>query len=249
MLREHLTQAHAAASRQDHERALQISWLWEKLNLSADSTLLDMTCGPGLYAVDFAQRGVTVTGIDFSPASINYARTLAEEAAVADKVTFHQQDVREAVIPADHYDAAIMIYGQLSVFNRDDALALLQKIYQGLRPNGRLCLELLNPQKVDTTEKRWWHTGNSGLWGDTPYLFLGEQQWLADEKITVERFNVFHLETGATVEIELCEQMYQPAEVIQLLRTAGFTHIDHYPAWDTLPLYDKEQWHLYIAQR
>ncbi|MGD2049604.1 MAG: methyltransferase domain-containing protein [Chloroflexota bacterium] len=50
-----------------------MDWLWSKLALKLGAQVLDVTCGPGLYAVELASRGCLVTGIDFSPASIVYA--------------------------------------------------------------------------------------------------------------------------------------------------------------------------------
>ncbi len=55
MLREHLDESHGAASRTTAERALQIAWLWDKLALQPGSRVLDLTCGPGLYAVALAE--------------------------------------------------------------------------------------------------------------------------------------------------------------------------------------------------
>ncbi len=40
--------------------------------------VLDLGCGPGLYAERLAQSGCEVTGIDLSPASISHARRKAE---------------------------------------------------------------------------------------------------------------------------------------------------------------------------
>ena len=70
MLREHLDQSHGAASRQQPELLRQVDWLWEHLDLQPGCRILDITCGPGLYAVELARRGARITGIDFSPASI-----------------------------------------------------------------------------------------------------------------------------------------------------------------------------------
>ncbi len=39
--------------------------------------IADFGCGPGLYATRLAQRQATVTGIDFSKRSIQYAQEVA----------------------------------------------------------------------------------------------------------------------------------------------------------------------------
>jgi SAM-dependent methyltransferase len=83
MLHEHLDESHSAASRTLAERTHQIEWLWSHLNLRPGSRVLDLTCGPGLYAVALAARGCQVTGVDFSPASVRYAREQALQHGVA----------------------------------------------------------------------------------------------------------------------------------------------------------------------
>ena len=85
MLREHLDDSHGAASRQTHERNLLIDFLCKKLRLRPNAKVLDVTCGPGLYAVELASRGCQVTGIDFSPAAISHARRLAAEREISDR--------------------------------------------------------------------------------------------------------------------------------------------------------------------
>jgi SAM-dependent methyltransferase len=185
MLREHLDDSHGAASRRTAERILQLDWLWSRLALSPGAEVLDVTCGPGFYAVPLAQRGCRVTGIDFAPASIAYARRLAAENQVADRCHFLEQDVRLVGFGDEQYDASLLLYGQLAVFPVEEAVQLAARIARALRPGGRLCLELLNQDEVDKRDSTWWFTDEQGLWGDTPFLHLGERFWIAEQAISV----------------------------------------------------------------
>lgn len=248
MLREHLDESHGAASRQLPDRQAQIDWLWVRLGLQKGQRLLDITCGPGLYAVEMARRGCQVTGVDFGPASIAYARELAAEQGVDGRCTFMQQDVRHMDLAGQQFDAALFLYGQLAVFTRAEACALLRQAAQTLRPGGRLAVELLNQEKVDKKDGRWWYTDDSGLWGDAPYLHLGERIWYPDEGLSLERFLILHLETGQLDEIQLCDQTYAVPEMVGMMQEAGFSGVDVYPAWDGLPLYDAEEWVVYVAE-
>ena len=72
MLENHLSQEHDWASRRLPVIERQIEWIVRQLKPAA--SVLDLGCGPGLYAQRLAQRGFRCTGIDFSPAAINYAR-------------------------------------------------------------------------------------------------------------------------------------------------------------------------------
>ncbi|GAB4266275.1 MAG: class I SAM-dependent methyltransferase [Candidatus Promineifilaceae bacterium] len=249
MLREHLDESHGAATRQMPERMAQIDWLWQQLALQPGQHLLDATCGPGLYAVEMARRGLLVTGIDFAPASIDYAKELAEMQGVHGRTTFILQDIRHSQLPPAHFDAAILLYGQLAVFPRQEAQAILQAIAHSLKPGGRLCVELLNRDKVDKMNSSWWYTDDSGLWGDAPYLHLGERFWDAESQASLERYQILHLESGQLDEIILCDQTYAVDEMKAVMRTAGFTAVSHYPAWNNLPLYDAEEWIVYVAKK
>lgn len=249
MLREHLDQSHGAASRVDAERTRQVAWLWPRLGLAPGGVLLDVTCGPGLYAVAFARRGVAVTGVDFGPAAVSYARALAEEKQVADLCLFVQEDVRNFDFGQNRFDAALFLYGQLAVFPRIEAERLLSAIAAALRPGGRLVVELLDREKVDKRNSRWWFTDDSGLWGDAPFLSLGERFWYEDEQLSCERYYTLHLETGKVDEILLCDQTYAVSEMVGMMHSAGFSDVDVYPGWAGLDLYDAAEWNVYIAQK
>jgi SAM-dependent methyltransferase len=249
MLAEHLDQSHGAASRTNTEREKMLAWLLPRLNLEAGAQVLDFTCGPGLYAVDLARRGYHITGIDFSPASIAYARSLAAENGVQDSCKFIEQDVRQAQLPSNTFDAALFIYGQLAVFPREEAFSLLSKIGTSLKPGGKLVIELLNQDMVDKAPSSWWFADDKGLWGDTPFLHLGERRWLEEEKLSVERFYIVDLQTHEMLTVNLCDQTYAVPEMERMLIQAGFSHVDTYPDWGDLDLYDRGEWVAYIAHK
>jgi len=249
MLREHLDQSHGAASRQEAEREKIIAWLWSKLRLQPESDLLDITCGPGLYSVAFAERGCQVTGVDFGPASIAYARQLAADRHMTGRCRFIESDVREMALEAGHYDATLFLYGQLAVFKVEEATDLLRRIAAYLRPGGRLVVELLDAERIDRQESNWWFTDDQGLWGDQPFVHLGERFWIAEQEITVERFYTLNLENGTMEEVVLCDQSYPVERMVSLMKDAGFSNVDVYPAWGGLNLYDAQEWVVYVAHK
>lgn len=249
MLREHLDESHGAASRKSAERQLQIDWLGEKLGLGPGKRLLDFTCGPGLYATAFAELGNDVTGIDFSPAATKHARRLAEEKKVADHCRILRQDIREVELEQGSFDAALFIYGQLGVFSREEAERLLWKLAQSLRVGGKLCVELLDQERLDKKENNWWFTDDKGLWGEDPFMHFGERFWDEEQAMVVERFQTLHLETGHLEEVILRDQTYSAEQMLEMMREAGFSTVTVYPAWDGLSLYDASEWTIFVAER
>ena len=252
MLREHLDQTHGAASRRFAEIDRQIDAMWRWLDLAPGARVLDVTCGPGLYAIRLAQRGCEVHGIDFSPAAIRHARELAAREGVADRCRFTQADVRTA-LPLEAgagYDAALFIYGQLAVFTREEAAQLMRGCAEALRPQGRLLIELLDDAHIDRrAHNSWWYTDRGGLWGEFPYLHLGEREWDEALQRSVERFYIINLDTGELGVYGLIDHVYTRKEVVALCQAAGFAQVMVQPAWGGLELYDADEWVAYIAQR
>lgn len=248
MLREHLDESHGAASRKTAERAMQIEWLWEYLGLARGDSLLDVTCGPGLYAIEFAKRGCFVTGVDFSPAAIKYACDLAIAAKLTSSCKFVQADVRQMDYSGADFSAAIFLYGQITVFKVEETKMLLKKIAQSLKAGGKLCIEILDELRIDKKDSTWWFTDDKGLWGDSPFLHLGERFWLEDEQVSVERFQIIDLESGELKEVHLCDQAYSVDTMTMLLKEAGFSKVSAYKNWGGLPLYDAKEWVVYVAE-
>ena len=249
MLQEHLDDTHGAASRVARERTQQIEWIWNRLELQAGSRVLDITCGPGLYGVEFARLGATVSGVDFAPTSIRYAQELAQREGLADRCDFQQQDIRDLDLPEEQFDAAILLYGQFGVFPKPVAAAILEKIVRVLKPGGSLLLEMLDPAAIDKTDSNWWFTDDGGVWGDRPFLHLGERFWNDDEKLSTERFHTLDLETGTVQEMQLNDQLYEPSALAATLRQTGFSQPEIVHGWGGLELYDAAEWIVYLTQR
>jgi SAM-dependent methyltransferase len=245
MLKQHLDQSHAAASRRVPEIRGQVQIIREWLGLAPGGHLLDVTCGPGLYAAQFARQGISVTGIDFSPASIRYARELCQGLPCA----FTLGDVRGMDFAGQECDAAIYLYGQFTVLKPAESLDVLKRIRTALRPGGRLLLEILDDAKFDKKDSAWWYTDTGGLWGDFPYLHLGERAWDPVQRAAVERFHVLNLETGEMQVYGLSDQAYTAEQVTEMLQEAGFGQVEVHPTWDGLALKDALEWVVYVADR
>ena len=77
---------------------------------------LDLACGAGRNAVWLAERGWTVTGVDFSDVALEHARRLSAARGV--EVEWVQADVREWTPPAAAYDLVAILYLQIPAEER-----------------------------------------------------------------------------------------------------------------------------------
>lgn len=104
-------------------------------------SILDMGCGTGLLAVEFARRGHNVTAADPAGAMLAIAR----ERAGGELVTWVESDA--AGLSTDgHFDLIVMTGHVFQVFLDDEAVAAaLGNLRRLLAPSGRLVFETRNP--------------------------------------------------------------------------------------------------------
>jgi SAM-dependent methyltransferase len=139
MMAEHLSQEHDLASRRSATIDEHVDWIFEEILDGRPARVLDLGCGPGLYAHRLASLGCDCVGLDFSPASIRHAREAADSKGL--RCRFVHADVREEDFGAG-FDLVMMIFGQLNVFPRDRAMRIMSKAHAALEPGGRLLLEM-----------------------------------------------------------------------------------------------------------
>jgi 2-polyprenyl-3-methyl-5-hydroxy-6-metoxy-1,4-benzoquinol methylase len=109
-------------------------------------TALDVGCGEGADAIWLAQRGWQVTAIDVSDVALDRAREHAAAAAVGDRITFGQIDMRTSQ-PAETFDLVSLQYMHLPVQNYRRFAALV-------RPGGLLIVAAHHPSDLQTTMSR-----------------------------------------------------------------------------------------------
>ena len=94
---------------------------------------LDLACGEGRNAVWLAERGWTVTGVDFSDVGLDKGRRMAAERGV--DVDWVCADATTWRPPADGYDLVAVFYLQLPADQRRRAIAVAGR---ALAPGGTL---------------------------------------------------------------------------------------------------------------
>jgi SAM-dependent methyltransferase len=121
----------------------EVDFLVEALELGEGARILDVGCGPGRHAHEFARRGFDVVGIDVSRAFIDLASAGAPPGA-----TFVCADAR-GLSYEDEFDAAISLcqgaFGLATGPGADPVPldpdgAILERIAAAVRPGGRLAL-------------------------------------------------------------------------------------------------------------
>lgn len=229
MLKEHLSQAHNHASRRFDIIDQQVDWIQNTILKGQSVAVLDLGCGPGLYTSRLAKMGSPCTGIDFSPASIRYAKETAERENLP--CSYRLQDLRQGAYGRG-YGLALLLYGEFQVFSPADAALILREIWKALAPGGWLILEphTLAGVRSIGTEPSSWYTSKSGLFSEQPHLVLEEYFWYEEQQTAVARYAVIEAETGEVRRYSSSYQGYTQEQYRSLLEECGFEEIAFYPS-------------------
>jgi SAM-dependent methyltransferase len=229
MLAEHLSQDHDAASRRTEIVDEHVHWIHTHLLKEQPAKVLDLACGPGLYSSRLNRLGHTVTGIDFSPASIRYARQEAEKANLS--CVYIESDIRKLEYGGP-FDLVMLIYGEFNVFKPAEAGHILQKINRALKPGGTLLLEPQNFNAIQRANQQppVWRTYRQGLFSDKPHVYLQENFWDGRTNTVTTRYWVVDVETAEVSRYGQTTQAYTDASLQALLGENGFGQVTFYPA-------------------
>jgi len=229
MLAWHLSQEHDLASRKSATIDEHVEWIFSTLLDGRPARVLDLGCGPGLYAHRLSSLGCDYVGLDFSPASIRHAKEVAEDKGL--RCRFIQADVRGEDF-GNGFDLVMMIFGQLNVFPRDRAAEILSKAHAALEPGGCLLLELQAAEQIQKGGGAGpsWYSAPSGLFSDTPHLVLQENFWDAEARASTTRFMVIDAETGEVSSYALSNEAYTDEELDEALCTVGFSEVQRFPS-------------------
>jgi SAM-dependent methyltransferase len=229
MLKEHLCQDHDAASRRFTTIEKQVKWIHYELLNRIPTRILDLGCGPGLYTNQLSKLGHSCVGIDFSPASIAYAKEQALHENLPCKYLLH--DIREANY-GDNFGFAMLIYGEFNSFNNKDAKSIVMKAYHSLKDKGILLLEPHTYQAVkEMGEPRTsWYAKQTGLFSSRPHICLEERSWDLVLRTSTIRYYIIDGATGDVTRYAQTAQAYNNQEYSKLLTDCGFSDITFFPS-------------------
>lgn len=191
MLKWHLNPENDVASRRPETIQRSVDWLVSTLGLKAgDHHVLDLGCGPGLYAAHLAEKGLRVTGVDYSRRSIDYATQFAVEHQL--DICYRYQDYL-TLEDENQYEAVLLIYGDLCPLSPDQRRTLLGNVHRALKPGGHFVLDVTTRiHRKKNGSRNSWYAAETGFWKPGPHLVLEdgfdypEQAIFLDQAIVIE---------------------------------------------------------------
>jgi len=216
MLAAHLDISNDAASRNINTINKTIDWISQ--SIASNSRLLDLGCGPGLYAEIFCRKGNAVTGIDISRRSINYAKRSASKQHLAIKY-IHQDYIEENI--EGIFDSAVCIYCDFGALIPSEQINLLKNIHAVLTKDGILIFDVFTKglSRNKKEQKQWTYYKDGGFWNRKPHFVLEETVHYPQNNAWGSRSIVI---ADDTKEYITWDTYYSRDQIAALLKDNGF---------------------------
>ena len=187
MLAFHLDPELDTSSRRASFIASSADWMIETFRLGEGRRVLDLGCGPGLYASRFAAAGAAVVGIDFSRNSIGYARAEAEKRELS--IDYRCSSYLEAALPPEQ-DLVLIAMCDFCALGPDERGRLLAKIREALAPGGSFLFDVYSLVAFDGRHEVSQISRNlmDGFWSPDPYVGVLRTLKYAEEKVILDRY-------------------------------------------------------------
>lgn len=220
MLEAHLDQSTEAASRREEIIENTVTFLNQYIEKG--SAILDLGCGPGLYAEKLCKSGHKVTGLDFSAKSIDFARRSANTKGL--EIEYVCKSIFDMEYDAC-YDAVIQIYGELNTFSDEERDQVIKLAEKALKPGGVFIFDVTTPiwlQKEGKKAGRSWYVGHEAFWRADAHIVL-EEKFEYEQNIRLEQFIV--IDDGSVNVYRNWFHEYTKDTIIPVVLAGGFREV------------------------
>lgn len=186
MLEAHINPDVESASRNHNFIEKSAEWITSLIPEIEGKKILDLGCGPGIYAEKFCKKGIEVTGIDFSKRSIEYAINSAAEKNM--KIEYKYMNYLE-IDYENEFDMAVLIYCDFGVLSPEERKIWLNRVYRALKSGGILILDVFTETFFrDFEEKTEITYTDKGFWSEIPYSCIQRNKIYRDTLTSLEQY-------------------------------------------------------------
>ncbi|MEE4311827.1 MAG: methyltransferase domain-containing protein, partial [candidate division KSB1 bacterium] len=189
MLSFHLNEAIDVSSRNAKFIERSVKWIASEFNIGRGFRIADFGCGPGLYAASLAKRGATVTGIDFSSRSIEYAKEVAVREQL--NISYVNQNYLE-FDTEDRFDLVLMIMCDFCALSPAQRRGILKKFHKILKPNGSVLLDVYSLSAFEQRQEVAAYELNqlNGFWSPNRYYGFLNTFVYDEEKVVLDKYTI-----------------------------------------------------------
>lgn len=218
MLKYHLSPEVDMSSRRHDFIDRSARWIADRFDLKSGAAVCDFGCGPGLYASRFANAGALVTGVDFSPRSIAYAKGAAVKDGL--DISYECRDYLEFRTDR-RFELITMIFCDFCALSPESRATMLSKFSDLLADGGSVLMDVFTLNFMDTFSESMnlEYSAGNGFWSANPYYVFENTFKYKLEGIYLGKHTV--IEQSRTREIYNWLQCYTPESLAAEFAAAG----------------------------
>ncbi|WP_461753727.1 class I SAM-dependent methyltransferase [Myroides sp. LJL115] len=218
MLNAHLDNLNDGASR--NVLAIEKTVNWIDSHIKRNSNIIDLGCGPGLYASKLAKLGHKVLGIDFNIESIKYAKQNNE---VENQTSYIYGNYLENSFEGI-FSVAMMIYCDFGALLPNEQKTILNNIRNGLTDNGLFIFDVFERGILEKKQEKkdWLISNGNDFWSKEPYFLLEEVKHFKEFDSIASRYFVINSKNREIKEYINWDKYYDNNSIENLLKENGF---------------------------
>lgn len=224
LLAAHLNPDWDAASRKHKFLDQSVRWIRKIAPPAQYKFLLDLGCGPGLYAERFSSAGYVVTSVDFSKRSIEYAKeqTLMKKSNIR---YLYQNYLNINFL--EEFDVVTLIYCDYGALSKTERRQLLEKVYQALKPNGKFIVDVFTPRMRNKESRSWSYSAEGGFWSPEHHLCL-EAVYQYDDEDETELRQVIVITEENVKCYNIWDHFFTKEKLLAEIEPIGFKSFEFY---------------------
>jgi cyclopropane fatty-acyl-phospholipid synthase-like methyltransferase len=205
----------------------EAEYLESLLELPKSAHLLDVPCGNGRIALALAERGFTLTGVDTAVPFLDRARAGAEERQLTGKITIHERDMRD--LPWENeFDGAYCFWESFGYFDDAGNRQFLEAVAKALKPGGRFVFDTQVAETLlPTLRTMHWEEVDDDL------IVMEKRDY--DYKTSLAYRQFVFVGNGQIERSELVIRLYTYRELMEMVKSAGFSAIEDYSWLSLMP--------------
>ncbi len=116
-----------------------VDWIVNYFGIEQNRRVADFGCGMGAYAMQLAEKGAIVTGIDFSETFIRHAKVVAKQKGL--DINYVQQNYLEFETE-DRFDLITLLLCDFCALGPSQKKTMLEKFYKFLKTGGTVLVDV-----------------------------------------------------------------------------------------------------------
>ncbi len=212
------------------------------IGLEPPKLILDIGCGNGRHAFEFAARGYKVIGIDIAKQFLNEAEKAARN--VVDQVEFRLQRATE-LIERNVFDFALAYWHTIGFMSDDEIKNHFASIYNALKINGVFLYTFQGPKLVSGQKSSL--AIPKKTWSEKNGKFILTEKSIKDG-FRDELCTVIDTNTDEIIEYREHQRAMRYEEVIDYLMGAGFSSVDGFKNFEG-ELATPEEFYIFLCKK